>query len=179
MALAPTREAGYGAAQSAAFNAWLGLSNDDWRSTYDAYKSGRAWDSKINEISAFDQDAAQRLRQAASGYNSNPWGARYDFADIYNAAIKGREQRQADEVSQQAIAELQRQQAAAEAAAARSRAWTANMPHQNRQNENLPEIVSAGTADDKSQSLEGVGNIGGRVRRRGRGALSSNLGIRV
>src|SRR5690606_23638098 len=103
MALAPTREAGAGPAQQKAFHTWLGLPYGDWRATDAAFRSGSAWNRRINEISAFDQAAARRLRQAAGGYHTNPWGAMWDFADIYNDAIFRRNQRQSDE----AIAELE------------------------------------------------------------------------
>lgn len=74
----------------------------------------------------------------------------------------------------QRLAELDAQRQAAEAAAAQSRAWAANRPLQNQQNENLPDTVTSGTASSGDDAAEG--DVGGKPRRR-RGSLSSNLGI--
>lgn len=104
---------------------------------------------------------------------------RYDnlvsqFNSVYTGAVQAHQQREREH--QERLAELDRQRQAAEAAAARSRAWQSNMPLQNRQNENLPDTITSGTADSQDGGGDVGGDVGGKPRRR-RGSLSSNLGI--
>lgn len=104
---------------------------------------------------------------------------RYDnlvsqFNTIYTGAVQAHQQREREH--QERLAELERQRQAAEAAAARHQAWQSNMTLQNRQNENLPDTVTAGTADSADGGSDMGGDVGGKPRRR-RGSLSSNLGI--
>lgn len=98
------------------------------------------------------------------------------FNSVYTGAVKAHQQREREH--QERLAELERQRQAAEAAAARSRAWQSNMPLQNRQDENLPDTIAAGTADSADGDSDMGGDVGGKPRRR-RGSLSSNLGINV
>jgi len=98
------------------------------------------------------------------------------FNSIYSGAIQKRD---ADAAAHaQRLAELEQQRRAAEAAAARSRAWSSNMNMQNRQDENIPETVTSGTAAE-SAGASGDGAVGDDKRRRGRGSLSSNLGLQA
>lgn len=97
------------------------------------------------------------------------------FNSVYSGAVQAHQQREREH--QERLAELERQRQAAEAAAARNRAWQSNMTLQNRQNENLPDTVASGTADSADGGGGEVGgDVGGKPRRR-RGSLSSNLGI--
>src|SRR5690606_10610871 len=96
------------------------------------------------------------------------------FNSVYSGAIQKRD---ADAAAHaQRLAELEQQRQAAEAAAARNRAWASNMHMQNRQDENIPETVTSGTAAE-SAGASGDGAWGNDKRRRGRGSLSSNLGL--
>lgn len=96
------------------------------------------------------------------------------FNAVYTGAVQAHQQREREH--QERLAELDRQRQAAEAAAARSRAWQSNMTLQNRQNENLPDTITSGTADSADGGSDIGGDVGGKPRRR-RGSLSSNLGI--
>lgn len=96
------------------------------------------------------------------------------FNSVYTGAVQAHQKREREH--QERLAELERQRQAAEAAAARSRAWQSNMTLQNRQNENLPDTITAGTADSADGGGDIGGDVGGKPRRR-RGSLSSNLGI--
>lgn len=96
------------------------------------------------------------------------------FNSVYTGAVQAHQQREREH--QERLAELDRQRQAAEAAAARSRAWQSNMTLQNRQNENLPDTITSGTADSADGGSDIGGDVGGKPRRR-RGSLSSNLGI--
>jgi len=98
------------------------------------------------------------------------------FNNVYSGAIQKRD---ADAAAHaQRLAELEQQRQAAEAAAARNRAWASNMNMQNRQDENIPETVTSGTAAE-SAGASGDGAGGDDKRRRGRGSLSSNLGLQA
>lgn len=96
------------------------------------------------------------------------------FNNVYTGAIQKRD---ADAAAHaQRLAELESQRQAAEAAAARNRAWASNVNMQNRQDENIPETVTSGTASEGA-GASGEGAPDGDKRRRGRGSLSSNLGL--
>lgn len=134
-------------------------------------------------IGSGDQDTAASNRAALEAGLQNHAQRRqqYDnlvtqFNNVYSGAIQKRD---ADAAAHaQRLAELEQQRQAAEAAAARNRAWASNMNMQNRQDENIPETVTSGTAAE-SAGASGDGAGGDDKRRRGRGSLSSNLGLNV
>ncbi len=97
------------------------------------------------------------------------------FNSTYTGAIQKRDSDAAAHSAR--LAELESQRQASEAASRRNQAWASNMGMQNRQNENVPETVTSGTAAE-SAAVEGGGSPDDK-RRRGRGSLSSNLGINV
>lgn len=126
-----------------------------------------------------DTAASNRASLESALWSHAQGRQRYDnlvsqFNAIYTGAKEAHQQREREH--QERLAELERQRQAAEAAAARHRAWQSNMPLQNRQNENLPDTITAGTADSPDGGSDLGGDVGGKPRRR-RGSLSSNLGI--
>lgn len=132
-------------------------------------------------VGSGDGDTAGSNRAALeSGLQHHAQGRQqYDnlvtqFNSVYSGAIQKRDAGAAAHA--QRLAELEQQRQAAEAAAARNRAWASNMNMQNRQDENIPETVTSGTAAE-SAGASGEGAGGDDKRRRGRGSLSSNLGL--
>ncbi len=85
---------------------------------------------------------------------------------------------QQNQQHQAQLADFENRRMASEAATRRNQAWASNLPMQNRQNENVPETVTAGTSGGGGDR-DGEGDVGGGPGRRRRGALSSNLGVTV
>lgn len=130
-----------------------------------------------------DQDTASSNRRALeAGLHQHAQDRqKYDelmtqFNTSYTGAIQKRDSDAAAHSAR--LAELESQRQASEAASRRNQAWASNMGMQNRQNENVPETVTSGTAAE-SAAVEGGGSSPDDKRRRGRGSLSSNLGINV
>lgn len=138
-----------------------------------SYSEPFLWSSYDGTESSNRASLMTALGDAAQGRQ------RYDnlvsqFNSVYTGAVQSHQQREREH--QERLAELEQQRQAAEAAAARSRAWQSNMTIQNRQNENLPDTITSGTADSVDGGGDVGGDVGGKPRRR-RGSLSSNLGI--
>lgn len=154
-------------------------------SIYDQLNQTRNWTSQAGSYSTpftwrGDDTAASGREGLVSALEAAAKGRQqYDnlvgqFNSVYTSAVQAHQQREREH--QERLVELDRQRQAAEAAAARHRAWQSNMTLQNRQNENLPDTIAGGTADSAGGGGEVGGDVGGKPRRR-RGSLASNLGI--
>lgn len=98
-----------------------------------------------------------------------------NFLDIYNSGTKYKAEQDAK------IADYQRQQAEAEAKIKQNETWRQNLALQNQQTQNTPETIQGASADavSPSASQSASGDDFSLSKRKGKGALSSNLGIRA
>lgn len=157
----------------------------------DAYEQLNSLYTQIGQVSgasagfsfhpgSSDSDTADSNRQMLErGLAQQAAGrAKYDqLVTQFNQQYEGAKTAKAtqDQQYNQRLAELDAQRAASEAAARRNQAWASNLNQQNRQNENLPDTVTAGTASG-GEGGGADGDVGGKPKRR-RGSLSSNLGL--
>lgn len=157
----------------------------------DWMENKKTFNQRMNEVLGFSVESYNQLNKlygqiarfgtAAAFLGDLVRRPQYDslvgqFNSVYSESLKKRD---ADAAAYaQRMAELEQQRQAAEAAAARAKTWASNMNMQNRQDENIPETVTSGTANE-SASTSGDGAVGDDKRRRGRGSLSSNLGLNV
>lgn len=149
-----------------------------WTRGAGSYSTPFSWSPGSGDHDTVDSNRASLLASLQAQAQGRQ---KYDnlvsqFNSIYTGAKESHYQREREH--QERLAELERQRQAAEAAAARHRAWQSNMPLQNRQNDNLPDTITSGTADSVDGGSDVGGDVGGKPRRR-RGSLSSNLGINV
>jgi len=158
-----------GKTSGGAFGIGGGAANASYAFNADSYRG-----SSDNDTSASNRAALEAGLQTHAQNRAKYDNLVTQFNSVYSGAIQKRD---ADAAAHaQRLAELEQQRQAAEAAAARNRAWASNMNIQNRQDENIPETVTSGTAAE-SAGASGEGAGGDDKRRRGRGSLSSNLGL--
>lgn len=151
------------------------------------------WNSTLNSmgLSSMRNYEGTVYQYASPGTKGWERLAVNDWGSIYNRAVSLTQQWDAEHRARLDAIERQRQESAAahnkemerlSAQNARMSAWGANSPHQNRQNQNQPDVRAATQELDvprQNQPTDAEGDVGGRIRRRGRGSLSSNLGIRT